>query len=113
MLSQAEAILKAEQEVLRQTFNRKNWMRSLTSCSDLRPRFKDQRGGTPNMQRRGVCYDVGRYLYGDWRKDYNPQTVHRELEIIRDDLHCNAVRICSRDLGRLAVASEDASAART
>ena len=60
------------------------------------------------MQRRGVCYDVGRYLDGDWRKDYNPQTVHRELEIIRDDLHCNAVRICSKDLGRLAVASEDA-----
>ncbi len=60
------------------------------------------------MQRRGVCYDVGRYLYGDWRKDYNPQTVHRELEIIRDDLHGNAVRICSRDLDRLAVASEDA-----
>jgi len=60
------------------------------------------------MRRRGVCYDVGRYLYGDWRKDYDPQTVHRELEIIRDDLHCNAVRICSKDLGRLAVASEDA-----
>jgi len=61
------------------------------------------------MERRGVCYDVGRYLYGDdWRKDYDPQTVHRELEIIRDDLHCNAVRICSKDLGRLAVASEDA-----
>jgi hypothetical protein len=60
------------------------------------------------MQRRGVCYDVGRYLYGDWRKDYNPQTVHRELEIIRDDLHCNAVRICGKDLGRLAAASDDA-----
>lgn len=60
------------------------------------------------MQRRGVLYDVGRYLYGDWRKDYNPQNVHRELEIIRDDLHCNAVRICSRDLGRLTVASKDA-----
>lgn len=60
------------------------------------------------MRRRGVCYDVGRYLYGDWRKDYDPRTVHRELEIIRDDLHCNAVRICSRDLGRLAYAAEDA-----
>lgn len=60
------------------------------------------------MKRKGVCYDVGRYLYGDWRKDYNPQTVHRELEIIKSDLHCNAVRICGRDIGRLAAASEDA-----
>jgi hypothetical protein len=60
------------------------------------------------MLRRGVCYDVGRYLDGDWREDYNPQTVHRELQIIRDDLHCNAVRICGRDLNRLAVASADA-----
>jgi hypothetical protein len=60
------------------------------------------------MQRRGVCYDVGRYLDGDWRPDYDPQTVHRELQIMRDDLHCNAVRICSMDLGRLAAASEDA-----
>jgi hypothetical protein len=60
------------------------------------------------MERRGVCYDVGRYLYGDWRKDYSPKTVHRELEIIRDDLHCNAVRIHSRDLGRLEVTAEDA-----
>jgi hypothetical protein len=60
------------------------------------------------MERRGVCYDVGRYLYGDWRKDYDPKTVHRELEIIQDDLHCNAVRIHSRDLGRLAVTAEDA-----
>ena len=60
------------------------------------------------MKRKGVCYDVGRYLYGDWRKDYNPQTVHRELEIIKNDLHCNAVRICGRDVGRLTEAAEDA-----
>jgi hypothetical protein len=60
------------------------------------------------MKRKGVCYDVGRYLYGDWRKDYHPQTVHRELEIIKNDLHCDAVRICGRDVGRLTVAAEDA-----
>jgi hypothetical protein len=58
------------------------------------------------MKRKGVCYDVGRDLYGDWRKDYSPEIVHHELDIIKDDLHCNAVRICSRDVGRLAVASE-------
>jgi len=58
------------------------------------------------MKRKGVCYDVGRYLYGDWRKDYNPRTVQRELDIIKNDLHCNAVRICGRDIARLETASE-------
>ena len=60
------------------------------------------------MNRKGVCYDVGRYLYGDWRKDYNPQTIHRELEIIKNNLNCNAVRICSKDIDRLATSSKDA-----
>ncbi len=30
------------------------------------------------------------------------------LQIIRDDLHCNAVRICGQDLGRLMVAGSHA-----
>lgn len=60
------------------------------------------------MKRKGICYDVGRYLYGDWRKDYNPMTVHSELEIIKNDLHCNAVRINSRDISRLEESSKDA-----
>jgi hypothetical protein len=34
--------------------------------------------------------------------------VHRELEIIKNDLHCNAVRICGLDIDRLMTASEDA-----
>jgi hypothetical protein len=34
--------------------------------------------------------------------------VHRELEIIKQDLHCNTVRICGLDIERLMVASEDA-----
>ncbi|KLU61007.1 hypothetical protein CEB3_c25770 [Peptococcaceae bacterium CEB3] len=60
------------------------------------------------MERKGVCYDVGRHFSVDWRKDYNLQTIHRELEIIKNDLHCNAVRICGRDIRRLTEASEDA-----
>jgi len=60
------------------------------------------------MQRNGVSYDVGRHLYGDWRKDYDPQTVHRELEIIKNDLHCNAIRICGKDLERLETSAKDA-----
>jgi hypothetical protein len=65
------------------------------------------------MNRRGVCYDVGRVMEGtpipaDWRPQFDPRETHRELEIIRDDLHCNAVRICGRDLERLMIASADA-----
>ena len=59
------------------------------------------------MERKGVVYDVGRVLYGDnWRKDYDPAIVRRELDVIKDDLHCNTVRICGRDVGRLVMASE-------
>ena len=61
------------------------------------------------MNRKGVCYDVGRVLGGsNWRPRFDPRAVHRELEIIKNDLHCNAVRICGLDLDRLTTAAEDA-----
>ena len=44
------------------------------------------------MKRKGICYDVGRVMFGNWRPDYDPKVVHRELAIIRNDLHCNAVK---------------------
>lgn len=53
------------------------------------------------MKRRGVCYDVGAVTDMDGRPDFDPRIVRRELEIIRDDLPCNAVRITARDLKRL------------
>lgn len=60
------------------------------------------------MRRKGVLYDVG-YMSGvNWRPDYTPALVHRELEIIKTDLHCNAVKIRGRDTDRLAAAAEDA-----
>lgn len=61
------------------------------------------------MKRKGVCYDVGRVMMGqDWRPTFDPHLVHRELQIIKDDLHCNTVRICGLDLDRLMIAAEDA-----
>ena len=59
------------------------------------------------MNRRGVSYDVGRVMGMNWRPDFDPKIVHRELEIIKNDLHCNAVRICGTDIGRLMTAAED------
>ena len=69
----------------------------------------EQTGEGRTMKRKGVCYDVGRVLLGEnWRPTFDPQIIHRELEIIKNDLHCNAVRICGQDLDRLTVAAEDA-----
>jgi hypothetical protein len=42
----------------------------------------------------------------DWRPNYSPNVVSRELEIIKNDLHCNAVRIQGFYLDRLVTASE-------
>jgi hypothetical protein len=60
------------------------------------------------MNRKGVSYDVGRVYYFNWRPVFDPAVVHRELEIIRNDLHCNAVRICGLDINRLSVAAKHA-----
>ena len=61
------------------------------------------------MNRCGVCYDVGRVMWGqDWRPEFSPDEARRELQIIRDDLRCNAVRICGQDLGRLMAAGRHA-----
>jgi hypothetical protein len=61
------------------------------------------------MKRKGVNYDVGRVMMGEnWRPTFDPKIVHRELEIIKNDLHCNAVRICGLAIDRLMTAAEDA-----
>jgi hypothetical protein len=49
-----------------------------------------------------VCYDVGRAYSGRFltRAVFDPVTTGRELQIIRDDQHCNAVRFQGRDITR-------------
>lgn len=59
------------------------------------------------MNRKGVSYDVGRVLMDDnWRPTFDPKVIRREVDIIRDDLHCNAIRICGLDIDRLLTAGE-------
>ena len=61
------------------------------------------------MKRRGVCYDAGRVMWGqDWRPEISAAETHRELQIIKAGLHCNAVRICGQDLDRLVIAGKEA-----
>jgi hypothetical protein len=46
----------------------------------------------------------------NWRPDYTPALVRRELEIIHTELAANAVRLCGRDLTRLLDAADHALA---
>jgi hypothetical protein len=43
------------------------------------------------IEHKGINYDVGTVMGGNWRPDYNPQTVERELEIIRRMPACIAM----------------------
>lgn len=64
------------------------------------------------IRQRGVVYDVGRSLGSvNWRPDYTPALMRRELDIIRTDLHANAVRLGGRDLRRLVAAADYAASA--
>lgn len=59
------------------------------------------------MNRRGVCYDVGRVMMNkNCRPEFDSQIIKQELEIIKEDLHCNVVKICGQDIKRLKIASE-------
>jgi hypothetical protein len=60
------------------------------------------------MRLKGVCYDVGTVYYFNWRPRFNRQVVHRELEIIKNDLHCNSIRISGFSVKRLELAAKDA-----
>jgi hypothetical protein len=60
------------------------------------------------MNRKGVSYDVGRVMGFNWRPAFDPKTVQRELKIIKNDLRCNAVRICGRSINRLMITAEEA-----
>jgi hypothetical protein len=64
------------------------------------------------MRGKGICYDTGFFNRGvSTREPFDPEVVERELRIIREDLHCNAVRITGGDLERLKVAASHAAAA--
>jgi hypothetical protein len=54
------------------------------------------------MRAKGIAYDTGfSYLGSVSRMRFDPDVVRRELAIIRDDLHCNAVQVVGGDPERL------------
>ena len=57
-----------------------------------------------------MTYDTGFVRDGTIsRESFEPEVIRRELTIIRDDLHCNAVQIIGGDPGRLELATRYAA----
>ncbi|MFC7386542.1 hypothetical protein [Sphaerisporangium rhizosphaerae] len=62
------------------------------------------------MRAKGMTYDTGFIRDGvNSVEGFDPELVRRELTIIRDDLHCNAVQIVGGDPGRLELAARCAA----
>jgi hypothetical protein len=62
------------------------------------------------MRANGITYDTG-FFNGvtSTREPFDADTVKRELRIIRDDLHCTAVRVTGGDPDRLEIAATHAA----
>ncbi|WP_410573737.1 hypothetical protein [Amycolatopsis sp. cmx-4-61] len=62
------------------------------------------------MRAKGIGYDTGFEIDGRVNRPFDPDLVRRELTIIRDDLHCTAVRLIGTDLDRIESAAREAAA---
>jgi hypothetical protein len=62
------------------------------------------------MRTKGINYDTGFISAGTTtREPFDPQVVKREMQIIHDDLHCNAVRVTGGHPERLETAAKHAA----
>lgn len=54
------------------------------------------------MRAKGISYDTG-FVFGGQvgHKGFDPDVVKRELRLIRDELHCDAVRVMGGDPNRM------------
>ena len=58
------------------------------------------------MRGKGITYDTGFVRHGvNSRRRFDQDLVGRELRIIRDDLHCTAVRVTGGDPERIDLAA--------
>ncbi|WP_205718452.1 hypothetical protein [Actinomadura sp. WMMA1423] len=65
-------------------------------------------GRPAGLRGRGVHYDTGFFQAGlepSTHEPFDPKLVEREMRVIRQDLHCNAVRLFGSDRHRLDVAA--------
>ncbi len=58
------------------------------------------------MRAKGINYDTGFLSAGtSTHEPFEPEVTRREMRIIRDDLHCTAVRVTGGDADRLEIAA--------
>ena len=62
-----------------------------------------------SLRGKGIGYDAGFSFDGITRRPFDHEVVRRELQIIRDDLHCTAVRLFGDDLDLLEFAARHAA----
>ncbi|WIV55750.1 hypothetical protein [Amycolatopsis nalaikhensis] len=62
------------------------------------------------MRAKGIGYDTGFERGGKFNRPFDTGLVRRELAVIRDDLHCTAVRLIGTDLDRIEFAAREAAA---
>jgi hypothetical protein len=58
---------------------------------------------------KGINYDIGTFTRGkesSSRDLFDPVIVQHEIEIIKNDLHCNSIRISGQDITRLTTTAE-------
>jgi hypothetical protein len=61
------------------------------------------------MKLKGVNYDVGRILMGyNMRPVFDLSVIRRELQIIKEDLHCNSVKIQGYEISNVMSAAKEA-----
>jgi hypothetical protein len=62
------------------------------------------------MRAKGINYDTGFLSAGtSTHEPFDPEIVRRDMQIIRNDLHCTAVRITGGDPDRLEIAATHAA----
>ncbi|MEU3400457.1 hypothetical protein [Streptomyces filamentosus] len=62
------------------------------------------------MRAKGISYDTGFVRHGrNSRREFDPAAVRADLEVIRDELHCTAVRVTGGDPDRIERAAAHAA----
>lgn len=62
------------------------------------------------MRAKGISYDTG-FVHNGMigRENFDPEVVRREMRVIRDDLHCTAVRVMGGEPERMELAAAHAA----
>lgn len=58
------------------------------------------------MRIKGISYSTGAFTPGPTDEPFEPERARRDLQVIREELHCNAVRIIGADPERLKITAE-------